>query len=68
MTYLSEEGGRFFHEQNRNILLKCNAEDFGDLPSECFWINFRTLNRLTQINNILNIQLRNLLSLIPADL
>lgn len=66
--YLSEEGGRFFHEQNRNILLKCNAEDFGELPSECFWLNFRTLNRLTQINNILNIQLRNLLSLIPADL
>ncbi|MGN0553007.1 MAG: NDP-hexose 2,3-dehydratase family protein [Oscillospiraceae bacterium] len=65
---LSEEGGRFYNEQNRNILLECSSDDFGELPEDCFWMDFRTLNSLTQINNILNIQLRNLLSLLPDNI
>lgn len=30
---LSEEGGRFYHEQNRNVLLKVSRADQGTLPS-----------------------------------
>lgn len=61
---LSEEGGRFYHERNRNIIIKCNIGTIPKLPEEYFWVDFGTLNYLTQINNCLNIQLRNLLSLI----
>lgn len=61
---LSEEGGRFFHEQNRNIILETDKEEFEPLPKGYFWTDYRTLNYLVQINNCLNIQLRNLLSLI----
>lgn len=61
---LSEEGGRFYHEQNRNILLQVDKNDFSDLPEGYFWLDFKTLNRMVQFNNCLNIQLRNLLSLL----
>lgn len=65
-TLLSEEGGRFYHEQNRNILMETTLEEVGPLPEGYFWVDFKTLNQLVQINNVLNIQLRNLLSLLEA--
>lgn len=61
---LSEEGGRFYHEQNRNLLLRVTREQLGQLPEGYFLLDYKTLNRLCQINNCLNIQLRNLLSLL----
>lgn len=61
---LSEEGGRFYHEQNRNLLLRVSQERLEDLPKGYFLLDYRTLNVLCQINNCLNIQLRNLLSLL----
>ena len=63
---LSEEGGRFYHEQNRNVILKVNADELPELPEGYFLLDYRTLNELVQINNVLNIQLRNLLSLLEA--
>ncbi len=63
---LSEEGGRFYHEQNRNVLMRVSRAELPPLPPGYFLVDFRTLNELAQINNILNIQLRNLLSLLEA--
>jgi len=63
---LSEEGGRFYHEQNRNILLRVDKEELPELPEGYFLLDYRTLNELVQVNNTLNIQLRNLLSLLEA--
>ena len=61
---LSEEGGRFYHEQNRNLILKIPSEKLQTLPKGCFLVDYYTLNHMCQINNCLNIQLRNLLSLL----
>lgn len=61
---LSEEGGRFYHEHNRNVLLRVSREQLGDLPEGYFLLDHRTLNGLCQINNCLNIQLRDLISLL----
>lgn len=63
---LSEEGGRFYHEQNRNVLIRVKYEDLPPLPEGYFLLDYRTLNELVQVNNTLNIQLRNLLSLLEA--
>lgn len=60
----SEEGGRFYHEENRNILMVVNKEEIGELPPGYFWTDYQTLNILIQFNNCLNIQLRNLLSIL----
>ena len=63
---LSEEGGRFYHEQNRNVLLRVEQEELPALPEDYFLLDFKTLNELVQVNNTLNIQLRNLLSLLEV--
>lgn len=62
--YLSEEGGRFYHEENRNVLIALEQNEIRDLPKEYMWLDFKTLNYLVQFNNVLNIQLRNLISLL----
>lgn len=61
---LSEEGGRFYHEQNRNIVLRVDKERIKTLPDGYFWLDYATLNEMVQFNNVLNIQLRNLLSIL----
>ena len=61
---LSEEGGRFYHEQNYNYIIEINTNEISDLPEEYVWTDYSTLNYLIQVNNCLNIQLRNLLSLL----
>lgn len=61
----SEEGGRFYHEQNKNIIMKVDKCEFPEiLPSGYFWADFQTMNILIQFNNCLNIQLRNLLAIL----
>ena len=63
---LSEEGGRFYHEQNRNIILRVQKEELPPLPKGYFLLDYKTLGTLVQVNNTLNIQLRNLLSLLEV--
>ena len=61
---LSEEGGRFYHEQNRNVIMVVDKDKIKYDPDRYIWVSLGTLNALTQINNCLNIQLRNLLMLL----
>ena len=61
---LSEEGGRFYREQNRNIVVFANKEEVPFDENRYVWAGIGTLNAMTQINNCLNIQLRNLLMLL----
>ena len=61
---LSEEGGRFYHEQNRNVIIEISKDEIGELPEGYFWVRYSTLNQMVQFNNFLNIQLRNLTSLL----
>ena len=63
-TLLSEEGGRFYCEQNRNIIMEIERETLEGLPEGYFWVDYHTLSRLISVNNCLNIQLRNLLSVL----
>lgn len=61
---LSEEGGRFYHEQNRNVIIEISPEEVKEIPEGFYWLDFVTINHLIQYNNCVNIQLRNLMSLI----
>lgn len=63
---LSEEGGRFYHEQNRNIILSMSVDSLQELPQDYCWLSYKTLNQLIQFNNVVNIQLRNLLALLEV--
>lgn len=60
----SEEGGRFFHEQNRNMIIEV-GEDFSIvLPENYIWMTLNQMNTFITFNNYLNIQSRSLLSAI----
>lgn len=61
---LSEEGGRFYHEQNLNVIMAVDDDAIPNLPDDYLWVNYSTLNYVMQVNNVLNIQLRNLISMI----
>lgn len=61
---LSEEGGRFYHEQNRNVVIELEKDELSNVPEDYIWSDYSTLNYLVQVNDCLNIQLRNLLSLL----
>ncbi|UDN61180.1 NDP-hexose 2,3-dehydratase family protein [Clostridioides sp. ES-W-0016-02] len=63
---LSEEGGRFYHEQNRNVIIEVEKSDLVNVPEGYLWIDYKSLNIMVQFNNCLNIQLRNLLSLLEV--
>lgn len=58
----SEEGGRFYHEQNRNLLIEAD-EDFPlQLPERYTWMTLRQIYKFLRFNNYLNIQARSIIS------
>ncbi|PKK40069.1 NDP-hexose 2,3-dehydratase [Clostridiaceae bacterium JG1575] len=64
---LSEEGGRFYHEENLNYILEGDydvLQSFVGGDASYLWLDYHTLLRLMEANNVLNIQLRNLLALL----
>ena len=64
-TLQSEEGGRFYQEQNRNLIIEADDSfPVDDLPENYIWISFQQLMLFLQFNNYLNIQARSVLSLI----
>jgi len=61
---LSEEGGRFYHEQNRNVIAEIGESELSEPPNGYFWLTYRTICEFIQVNNCVNIQLRNLIALL----
>ena len=60
---LSEEGGRFYHEQNRNVIIEL-TDDIDFDSNEYLWLSLGTIKYLIRMSSVCNIQLRNLISLI----
>ena len=63
-SYQSEEGGRFFQEQNLNMIVEVDDKFNEELPENYCWMTLNQLNMFMKFNNYLNIGLRSLLSLI----
>jgi len=63
-TYQSEEGGRFFREQNHSIIIETGDEIRLELPENYIWMTLNQLKIFIQYNNYLNIQARSLISAI----
>jgi oxidase EvaA len=60
----SEEGGRFFREQNRNMLILADNNFDIVLPENYIWMTLNQLNMFLKFNNYLNIQIRSLIAAI----
>jgi oxidase EvaA len=63
-TLQSEEGGRFYKEQNRNMLIVAGDEIGIDLPDNYIWMTLNQLQTFIKYNNYINIQARTLISAI----
>lgn len=63
----SEEGGRFFREQNRNMVVLA-GEDFDTaLPENFIWLTLSQLLTFIKYNNYINIQARSLIAALPFN-
>ena len=58
----SEEGGRFFHEQNLNIIVEADESFDENIPFNFKWMTFNQLLFFIKFNNIVNIGARSLLA------
>ena len=61
-TRQSEEGGRFFHEQNRNVIFVLHEEERLTIPENFIWLTLGQIKEFLRFNNYLNIQVRSLIS------
>ena len=60
----SEEGGRFFHEQNRNMIIEVESDFSINVPEKYCWMTLNQLSTFILFNNYLNIAARSLISAI----
>ena len=62
----SEEGGRFYQEQNRNMIVEV-GEDFPlEVDEHYCWLTLNQILRLIEFNNYLNIAARSLISAVSV--
>jgi oxidase EvaA len=62
----SEEGGRFYREQNRNLIILDNSVNL-ELPENFIWMTLNQINKFIKYNNYFNIQSRSLVSAITFN-
>lgn len=61
-VHLSEEGGRFYREANRNLIVEV-GEDFPiEVPENYTWMTLRQMKEFMKYNNFLNVECRCLVS------
>ena len=58
----SEEGGRFYREQNRNMIVEADDNFPLEVPEHYTWMTLNQINSFLRFNNYLNIQARSILS------
>ena len=58
----SEEGGRFYHDQNRYLIIEVDSNQELVLPENYIWMTIRQMKEFIRFNNYFNIEARGLLS------
>ena len=61
-TFQSEEGGRFYQEQNKNAIIEVGDDFPIEVPSNFIWMTMAQLKHFIKYNNFVNVQGRCLLS------
>ena len=63
-TLQSEEGGRFYREQNRNLIVEADNGFPLELPDRYTWMTLGQIYDFLKFNNYLNIQARSLIAML----
>ncbi len=58
----SEEGGRFYHDVNRYLVIEVDEARNLDLPPNYVWMTIRQIKEFLRFNNYLNIEARGLIA------
>jgi len=58
----SEEGGRFYHDQNHYLIIEVDSNQELILPENYIWMTIRQMKEFIRFNNYFNIEARGLLS------
>lgn len=67
-SMLSDEGGRFYHNQSRHIIIELEPETSFDIPINYHWMTLSQIQKFSQFSNLLNIELRSILACVsPVD-
>jgi len=61
-SFQSEEGGRFFQEQNKNMIIEAGADFPVEVPDNYMWMTLNQLKVFIKYNNYLNIAARSLIA------
>lgn len=61
-TYQSEEGGRFYREQNKNLIIEVDKNFSVEVPENFIWMTLNQIQVFLKFNNYLNIEARSLIS------
>ncbi len=61
-AFQSEEGGRFYREQNENLIIEVDDSFPLDVPENYAWLTLNQLKQFIKYNNYLNIQARSLMA------
>lgn len=63
----SEEGGRFFREENKYVIIQIENDFNYEIPEDYEWMTLLQLKSFIKYNNYVNIQARSLLSMIDFN-
>jgi oxidase EvaA len=58
----SEEGGRFYHDENRYLTIELDPDDAVDVPPNYIWMTLRQIKEFIRFNNYFNIESRGLIA------
>jgi oxidase EvaA len=61
-VHLSEEGGRFYREANRNMIIEAGPDFPDEIPENYIWMTLHQIKELIRFNNYLNVEARCLVS------
>lgn len=59
---LSEEGGRFYHSQQRHMVIELDPSHNIELPPNYCWMTLSQIQECARFSNLLNIELRSILA------
>lgn len=62
----SEEGGRFYHDQNRYVIAETEADEIGEIPENYCWLTMRQIKDLLRFNNCFNVEARSLVACVES--
>ncbi len=62
---LSEEGGRFFRDQNRYMIVEATSDFPEEVPDFYLWMSLSQIHELLIHGNHFNVQARSLISVLP---